>query len=564
MSGATLGHLPSDAGVVTRSRCSSWWVALALLGCGVSKEETPQPAATGGRTAVAAAVPAPVHPQPDAPSCAERIERARALESLPGVPELDAQRPRIFARAKAEPVLFVRPPGHDPTEDAWVKSYRKQLERARHPWGTLAAILPRLIEDRRRARLVLLREGYVFAAAPELAFALSDQLRLDHLFSGEPVRVQRGQLVLHAERDAHRRYVWSDGTERGKPARLLLFDRVGKADDTLPPPLHRDLRDLRNRLHFDALRVLRSGERQLEVELRYGTIRIPTLLESSGSRLALGCEVASAAERELLSAHRDRSARQLRVVEALREVMREQIDEQLPFDEPLTEVGQQDGRLRPRWQTALRSGASDFTFNTDKYRVFDDCGRPLAPQVCFDFLMDTLERASGTRWLTRAEGGGRRVGKLDFEEFGGDALRSADRFLAWVSARPDWFELDSISTSRRIRLGQEAKLVDFLLHEPKRFLPGDMLVIFGWTPWDPYERHYHSVFVYETDPVTGFPMLIAGNAGRPSVRTWHTEAVRTPRRQIIHRIRPRLEWLERIVEPERGRSVTPAPIVEGS
>jgi hypothetical protein len=425
-------------------------------------------------------------------------------------------------------------------------------------------MLPRLTEDRRRARLVLLREGYLFAARPELAFALSDQLRLDQLFSGEPVWVQRGQLVLHAERDARRRYVWRDGTDRGKPARLLLFDRVGRAGEAVPAPLHRDLRELRNRLHFEALRVLHSTESSLEVELRYGGTWIRTLLEAHGSRLELACEGASLAESELLSVHRERAARQLRVVQALQEVMREQIDEQLPFDEPLTEVGQQDGRLRPRWHAAFRSGAAEFTFNGDEYRVFDDCGRPLAPQVCFDFLMDTLERASGTRFLNRAEGRGRRVGNLDFDGLGGDALRSADKFQALASSRPDWFDVYTVPESQRIRLGREASLVEYLVQEPGRFSAGDMLVIFGWTPWDPFERHYHSVFVYETDPVTGFPMLIAGNAGRPSVRIWHTESARTPRRYVIRRIRPRLEWLERIIAPERGRSLAPAPIVEGS
>jgi hypothetical protein len=151
-----------------------------------------------------------------------------------------------------------------------------------------------------------------------------------------------------------------------------------------------------------------------------------------------------------------------------------------------------------------------------------------------------------------------------FDEFGGDTLRSADKFLAFVSSRPDWFDSYAVPEAERVPLGHELELIDYLSAEPVRLVPGDIVVIFGWTPWDPRDRHYHSLFVYETDPMTGFPLLIAGNAGRPTIRTWHTEAVRTPRRYLVRRIRPRFDWLETLVEVDRGTHAAPAPIVEGS
>jgi hypothetical protein len=43
------------------------------------------------------------------------------------------------------------------------------------------------------------------------------------------------------------------------------------------------------------------------------------------------------------------------------------------------------------------------------------------------------------------------------------------------------------------------------------------------------------------------PMVIVGNAGRPSLRSWETEVRRTPKRAIVHRIRFKTEWLESIV-----------------
>ena len=39
-----------------------------------------------------------------------------------------------------------------------------------------------------------------------------------------------------------------------------------------------------------------------------------------------------------------------------------QVAEKLPFDEPLTEYGQQDGELRRRWLAADLAGKSRFEF----------------------------------------------------------------------------------------------------------------------------------------------------------------------------------------------------------
>src|SRR5690606_11641206 len=97
---------------------------------------------------------------------------------------------------------------------------------------------------------------------------------------------------------------------------------------------------------------------------------------------------------------RARRHREARVLTRLREVIYEQIAEGLPFDEPKTEYGQQDGKLRQEWLWAYRRGDSRFVFNEDQYHVFDARGRPRVPQVCIDFIRDTYERASGS-WYQR-------------------------------------------------------------------------------------------------------------------------------------------------------------------
>jgi hypothetical protein len=541
------------------------WLASVLAGCtSPPVDELPRRPPPSAAPALHLKQRTQPLPLPRPTDCSQAFQRARAEEVLAGAPALERWRTAILARVKAEPLLFVRVPPKTGTEDAWVRSYQRVLERARHPWGTLEALLPKMVHDRPRTRQVLLRDGYLFADEPELASALVDQVRLDHLFAGERVWVARGDRVLHAERAPDRRYVWSDGPERGRPARLLLFDRVGTAHRPIPSPLHRDLRELRDRVHFDQIRVARITERSVEADLRYGSLWVRTLLASDGARLDLACEAAGDAEAPVLLAHRERGERMRRVLGALRRSIQEQIDEALPFDEPKTELGQQDGRLRPRFRSAFLAGETSYEFNADEYRVLDEHGRPLSPQVCFDFLMDTLERASGTRWDASGGERRRRIGRLDFERFGGELLRSAHHFFDFVDAHPDWFDVYSVPEREQIALGHERALIDYLTAATDRFIAGDILVVFGWTPWDPDERHYHSFFVYETDPVTGFPLLIAGNAGRPTLRAWRTEQLRTPRRYLVRRIRPRLEWLESIVDPLDTGDPEPAVIIGGS
>jgi hypothetical protein len=73
--------------------------------------------------------------------------------------------------------------------------------------------------------------------------------------------------------------------------------------------------------------------------------------------------------------------------------------------------------------------------------------------------------------------------------------------------------------------------------------------------------HFHSFFIYETDPVSGMPIALAGNPGRPLLQTWQFEAFRTPDRSIWYRIRPRLDWLESAgANADFGGPATPPPL----
>lgn len=501
-----------------------------------------------------AALPAEPEPSPAPASCAQRIEAAIRGDAAP-MPDVMARVAMLLA-AKGEPAFFVRQP-REGDADVASRSYRRHLERSRFPRDVLKRWLPQFAQNPALGRKVLLTEGYLWAGSPDHGHALVDLVQAHHLYREPRIWVQRGTRLVFAEREPQGPYRVTQGEDRGKPLRLLLYDRIGIGAP--PAPLHRDFRELRYRLHFERATVRFADRRYVVADLRYGAQWVRTLLSSDGARLELECEVDAPSEarlREARAANRDRTA----AVQVLRRIILEQIDEGILFDEPMTEIGQQDGRLRPGWRFAYLAGRSSYRFMGDRYPVFDRLGRPVPPQVCIDFLLDTWERASGTWWRSADSPRGRTAGLLDWDDHGGFALRPAAHFVDFVERHPDWFELQSPPESERFGIGNLARLARYLLAHADEYQPGDMVLIHGWTPWDRRERHYHSFFVYETDPLTGVPISIAGNAGRPSLRTWRVESVRTPERLVAHRARPRSAWLIRVVPRGAVGAPTPPPL----
>jgi hypothetical protein len=214
----------------------------------------------------------------------------------------------------------------------------------------------------------------------------------------------------------------------------------------------------------------------------------------------------------------------------------------LPFDEPRTEDGQQDGELRRAWLWAYRHGWDSYTFNDDGYRVFDGQGRPYIPEVCIDFVTDVLERASGTWYRPRHEERARTQGGLDFDLLGIENRRSVENFVDFAWAHPEWFEVVDLEAEERVPLIAGERFFTTLYEHRARYRPGDIVTLHGLR--SDGKVHYHSFFVVDADPVTGMPTQVASNAGVPRVRTWEQELRPAPLRSIRSRVRPRLEWLE--------------------
>ena len=493
-------------------------------------------------------------------ACTSAIDRVLRAPALPGAPALEKSRPLVLLYAKAEPVVFVKKPSVDTTSSQEAVRYRRMIEDTDSPWSNIQRLWMLFSMKPDLGRSVLLRDGYLYAEKPELAFALVDLVSAQTLFSDERIWIQRGERQLTAERTKSGNYVFVDGPEKGQRVRLLLFDRIGTGP--APVPLHRDFRTLRARLGFDRAKVRHLTENAIVADLRYGSEWVPTLLDSHGAHLELRCDVASPESRRKIAIFRAASDKKERLLAPLRQSMIEQVEDGLPFDEPITEYGQQDGRLRREWLRAYQAGKRNYEFQEDIYEVFNIRGRPYIPQVCVDFLFDSLERASGTHYRARGEKRERVIGKLDFGTMSDETRRRATSFIEYAQARPESFDVHMLGESERVEFKYGQKFADYLVREADHFASGDVVMIRGYTPWDKRNNlmHFHSFFVYESDPLTGQPIVLAGNPGKPLLQTWQFEAFRTPERSIWYRVRPHTDWLASVLTPSSESPLMPPPL----
>jgi hypothetical protein len=549
--------LPLHVTLSTALRSRSTRLALALLAtsvfaCARSREDGPH------RIEREYAASAPVHrPPPDETRQEHLACEAQLLEALNdprvvGTPGLDAVRGQLMASAKAEPNIFVRPPEYEPSDSLEVRGFRALFAKSKNPWEAVSRALKNMNGRPWAARETLLRDGYLYSENPDLAYALVTLVQPEALFGHDTIWIARGERTMMATRERGR-YYYADGPLEGQRVRLLHLDWIGA--EPPPPPLHRDVRSFAHRLAFDRIHVRHVGENRIVANLRYGPWWVPTVIAVEGARLERICEVVAPSLRlEVDRARQDNRVRR-RALQGLRQAILEQVEEELPFDEPRREYGHQlDGKLRSNWAHAYFRGKSYFAFNGDQYPVFGLRGQALTPQVCVDFLTDTFERMSGTSYRPKGESPTRDVGRLDFSAIDGvnrNLLRRVPDFIAFARERPEWFDVHDVPlVDTFIHMGKKARFYAYLAEHADTFAPGDILVIRGKTPWDRRHMHSHSFFVYEHDPITGVPMVVAGNAGKPSLRSWETEARRTPERSIHHRIRPTTAWLtELLVRP---------------
>ena len=234
-----------------------------------------------------------------------------------------------------------------------------------------------------------------------------------------------------------------------------------------------------------------------------------------------------------------------KLLEPLFIAMQKQIVEKLPFDEPLHENGRQlDGMLRVMWIDAYMHHNKIYALENTKYRTVGPKTVLLVPQVCADFVIDTIDRAAGTWYANSLKYPKRVIGKFDFRkemELAKFNPRNVDHIIQYFKTRPNDFEF--------IINNEDGPVVGDIVGLKKWFKDinvqvGDLIIIRGRTPWDRgKEIHYHSMFITK---MNGEEILITGNANFPAQWSLEREVARAPKRKIISVIRFSNEFLRKM------------------
>ncbi len=524
---------------VRRARLSRWWIGGASL-CAVVVGAVLAVTVEQGSSPPDSPEEPEAEPVQVVDPCVREIAELGREASRPGTPWLDANRALLLARARAEPVLFFEPPEAEKPGEL-----RQRLFESRDPASLWRAVLA-AGKTPEQLRALVLSDGYLYAETPELAVLFND-LSLTQLFSEPALVLLRGNQVRRLRREGAE-YRIAEGPEEGQVALLWLFDRVVVEGQEVSRPRHVALGDLAERLGSTEIRVERLTDQRVLAKVLYEDLEVPTLFEVVDGALELRCELLDEKSRNLVHSARRTSHRRARVQAAFNLAIGAQVDAGIPFDEPKTEEGQEDGKLRGEWRLAYRSGARSFEYNGDRYPVFDALGRPRVPQVCVDFITDTWELMSGTHYGTANQPRARQIGRLDFNTLPIANRRSVEQLLAFASEHPEWFDVLTIPEAKRVPLKARGEFFQRLRLAHRDYNPLDVIAILGYR--DDEKLHYHSFFITKEDPLTGMPIWVASNAGRPRIRTWEAEMRNAPRRSVIARIRPQLSWLEQIVGTE--------------
>jgi hypothetical protein len=526
-------------------RCFALLVACSMLSCaGESKDEAQARHERADEQAQARDREA-AQREADHEACRRLRGRVDSFPALAGTPRLDEQRHRVLGQAKGWPVVFRRPPVRDLDQvPAYFRVLAESLDDPRRAFSAFETLRGRARHHRKEVRAILLPEGYLYAEDPEVARWLVTHLDLERLFEEPEIWLMRGDGVHRLIR-SEQGYRHADGPSEGSVASLLLFDRVAVRRTDLFPVLHADFVPAAERAGFDRVRLERVTSEGIKARVRYGAEDrwADAVFTEVDGRVELACEVVEEDLRDGVLAFRAHQHVRETAAEHLRRAMEAQVRERLLFDEPREEVGQQDGSLRPLWLWAYRHGGDGYSFNKVWYPVFDTQGRPHPPQVCIDFVLDTYERASGTWFAGRNEERKRVTGRVDFERFEMPNRRSVEAVADYFRSNPGMFSLWDLEPEQRIRFAQREAFYDFLRDHADRFRVGDVVLIHGPRGG---EAHYHSFIVSRSDPITGMPVEVAENAGKPRLRSWHSAMQSGPLRSIRNVMTPELTWLRQV------------------
>lgn len=238
------------------------------------------------------------------------------------------------------------------------------------------------------------------------------------------------------------------------------------------------------------------------------------------------------------------------LMKKLRSIQDSFIKEMNQFDEPRTEVGQQDGSLRRHWIRAWHAHKGSYEVNGDKYYVRNREGKPVPPQVCADLIVDTFDRMGGNWWVYNS-GRHLRINQVNsFSKF----IKSKDLsprrvpdLINVMESNPDYFKLIYKREDSGVKIGKHSKSIELM--SSLNVQENDIVFIQGTTPWDKTHIHWHSFFLYEFNDEKE-DWIILGNSGMVAKRRLITESRRTPKRKIEYIFRATDALLSFIDEKE--------------
>lgn len=542
-------------------RGNIWYLVLGLSTFACEDEKGPARAERRGAGPV---LTAPVLTEPPALSpedpCELLISTLMAAPELPGTPTLDDARAEILARARSVPVAFLRAPGSPSAPNERVQMLRQKLKEVEDPVHAIQKVLSLTRGDYEMRRAVFLPEQYFYADSPLLALRLSQILRLDHLFKDDALVIRRGAETITAVRQDGRYFEPTHPDAQSKQrhhpalANLLLFDRVRAEKDKFGESLHVDLRPLVRELGTSRLRLKRTTRDGIVAEADTLGSKSELVLRIEEDAAKLECE-RPLTDKEALQLARRAAREEQELIAPVLSAAHDMILQGLPFDEPRTEEGQQDGLLRLHFRQAFQHYGYQYEFNGDQYYVFDGFGRARVPQVCIDFITDAFDWGTGGGWSRRGEKREYRKGALHFGSLGIENSRSIESVAEFATQTPEWFDMRWLSEEEQVKFRHRTKFFQALARDADDYRLGDVVFIYGLK--DDGKFHFHSFLIGEKDPVTGIPMVVLANAGPPQARSWEGEMQNAPLRKIVARMRVKRELLRRAQEQARTRPGVP-------
>jgi hypothetical protein len=403
--------------------------------------------------------------------------------------------------AKSHPVLFEREPLFISSKKKVIK-LRERIDKENNPWPIIEKLTK--ILKKQELRELILKEGYLYSSNKNESYALTQLIKIEDLFSEKEVYLTRGSDTFKLLK-TNNGYIFSDGFLKNQKASILLYDKLYLKEK---PDIHLDLLYLRQNFIYNKIIKIYKNKNYLFLKVDEEEIIIK--------------------DKNIICGKLEKTSTN---INSLKLSMIDMVDDKLPFDEPIHEFGKQlDGQLRPRWEKAFFQKQKSYIYNGDKYNVMFN-GKPYVPQVCVDFVFDTIDRASGT-WYSNNK---RVVGSFDSKYYKDKYnIRSISGLIRLAEDNNDLFEVKKFKS-------EKFKSKNF--YKDLKFNVGDIILIKGYTPWDKKEEHFHSFFIFETDPIYNIPFLLAGNAGPASLRVWEVERKRTPERFIFTIITPKQKIL---------------------